>query len=281
MVGVSRVSRYLFKYASPERIWETLDSGLVYFADPQSFNDPYDSLIPYAQNREDMERKARKVFASIQHEGVSEAEKERKLHLGPLFHNWESINREMSEGPLKDMNLGVCCLSGTHTSFPMWAHYAKNHTGGCLVFNFAHEDNKPAIAGNFPFSLVLPVKYRKELPIRGRKVPHMESVQRYLATKSQEWEYECEWRALMIDHRKSRSGGTPEHFQGVGKYHHGGALVGVILGDKTPLTLRWMIHRLASDRNFAVWQARIKTGEYGLDIEPCNVRAEKRKFARE
>ena len=274
---------HLFKYASPERIWDTLDSGLIYFADPRSFNDPCDSRIWYAKNQDDMEKKAREFLASPKYNGGIETEEAREKGVAYARATWDVFVERVSEQLPKQMNQGYYCLSSTYASFPMWAHYAKNHKGGCLVFNLsAYVENAPVGSGVgcFPFSLVRRVEYRDKMPDWDSNASREEIVERHFLTKSKEWEYESEWRALMADSRVSSSRQPsqqerlPPSFRGVGKYPHNGTLLGVILGSKMHRTSRWMMHRKAMERNLAIWQASIKIGEYSLDIEPCNARAQ-------
>ena len=274
-----RPPTHLFKYVSPSRIWAMLADGLVYFASPLSFNDPYDARILYAKNPEDMEKKMREFGASREYGDVPGSPKNKKEwenRIADMRANHGPIVEGMEEQHLRKTNLGIFCLSCKCTSFPMWAHYAENHEGGCLVFNLsACEENAHPESGNgcFPFSIVRPVEYQDERPVYDRKSP--EALFQHFLTKSKEWAYESEWRALMPDHRAPRSRPLPSSFQGVGSYPHNGTLVGVVLGDRMPQTMRWLIHRMAEDRNLAVWQASTRVGEYGLDIEPCNARAQK------
>ena len=64
-------------------------------------------------------------------------------------------------------------------------------------------------------------------------------------------------------------------FHGPGTYPHNGTLLGVILGCRMNEALKREIGRIAAGRDLAVWRASTRVGEYGLDIEPCNARAQK------
>ena len=271
----------LFKYASPSRIRAVLADGLVYFASPLSFNDPYDARTPYAKSPEDLDKKIREFRASREYRdapGAPKTEKEWEDLLADMRANCAPTVKGMEEEHLRVTNLGICCLSRKCTSFPMWAHYAENHEGGCFVFNLsAYKENARPESGKgcFPFSIVHPVEYQVERPIYDpRKSP--EALFQHFLAKPKEWVYESEWRALMPDHRAPHSDLLPSSFRGVGLYPHGGTLLGVILGCRmNDDALKREIKGIAADRGLGVWQASTKIGEYGLDIEPCNPRAQK------
>ena len=279
VVEVSRIPdpRYLFKYASPERIWETLDSGLVYFANPLEFNDPHDARIIVAKNPESFKKQLREVAASPTFKKMPNAPKTEDVekHLERICAHPAPVVEGWAKQLLNRLNMGVCCLSSKCASLPMWAHYAQNHMGGCLVFDL------PAPAERrFPFFGVRPVEYLAKMPEydHNTSLEKMEKiVDRHLLTKSEEWAYESEWRALMADSRAPAShqpSRFPPSFKGVGKYHHNGMLLGAILGSNMPPILRWMMHGMATERDLAIWKASVKIGEYGLNIEPCNARAQ-------
>jgi hypothetical protein len=99
-------------------------------------------------------------------------------------------------GALKDhlaAKQGLICFSDNWKSPVMWAHYADKHRGLCLGFDIPEGDSS---------GLVGPVEYNperlqvtldKEKPLLGLQGEYIRTL---LFTKSKEWAYECEWRAL-------------------------------------------------------------------------------------
>lgn len=87
----------------------------------------------------------------------------------------------------------VCSFSELNDSLLMWAHYANNHQGFCIGYNFKELHNDLT-------DLILPVIYSDEL-LEISKFLLPESNQSLLMNaitrKSKAWEYEKEWRMLM------------------------------------------------------------------------------------
>ena len=189
----------LFKYAPPDwtRIWATLADGLVYFASPLAFNDPYDSRIFLAKTPEEMKKAIRRANANIEKHGkaghdVSEFApgEERDRHQAAILANHESVSKGLADKFPRVTNLGICCLSGKCDSLPMWAHYAKDHKGVCFVFNpYVRGASAPeAGIGCFPLSHVWRVRYRRKMRKWNLKTGWM----RPFFEKSGEWAYEKE-----------------------------------------------------------------------------------------
>ena len=281
----------LFKYAPPDwtRIWATLADGLVYFASPLAFNDPYDSRIFPAQTPEEMEKiirrgnakieKSRKAGHDVSQFGTREERERRQVD---IRKNPDQSNKEAANFVLRHGNFGICCLSEQCDSLPMWAHYAKDHKGVCFVFNpYVVGKSAPEVGiGRFPFFLVWRVKYRGKI----RKWNLKSGWLRHFFEKSKEWAYEKEWRAFTADDKRMVNPitkipyppieGYSQWRKGVGTYPHNGTLLGVILGCRMNENLKKEIGRIAASRGLAVWQASEKISEYSLGFEPCNDRAQ-------
>ena len=96
--------------------------------------------------------------------------------------------RKMSQG-FHDAasSLGILCLSNTNSNILLWSHYAANHTGVCL--GFAATNYTPF------FGSAQKVKYSRAYPaIDVTSEDHEELAESLLLTKSEDWQYEKEWR---------------------------------------------------------------------------------------
>jgi hypothetical protein len=81
---------------------------------------------------------------------------------------------------------GFLCLSATWNNILMWSHYADRHRGMCLAFDVKNSDQT-----------FTKVKYSKTIqatPTFNGLTP--EKMLSLLSTKSDDWKYECEWRAF-------------------------------------------------------------------------------------
>lgn len=105
-----------------------LKKARLYFVHPASFNDPLEAIIPYR---------------FVEHGKIVEPKPdELKDVVAKLFTN-EDLTSPRAERILEGLPLGVALenalmlsMSKAKNSQLMWAHYADNHKGICLEFDF-------------------------------------------------------------------------------------------------------------------------------------------------
>lgn len=85
----------------------------------------------------------------------------------------------------------IASLTESKKSLLMWSHYANNHTGICIEYNF--EEMESCQGDNFR---LLPVIY-KESMIDYIPEQNLNWLYRTYACKAKEWAYELEWRILV------------------------------------------------------------------------------------
>ena len=107
-------------------------------------------------------------------------------------HQGVPINRESLDQANRDVReLGVVCLSEVNDSLLMWSHYADAHLGFCIEL----ERNEHSDLGKWDHCL--PVTYQPELPVFSlEELVDKKALARIVATKSEEWAYEKEWRMI-------------------------------------------------------------------------------------
>src|SRR5690606_15318322 len=116
----------------------------LYFSDPRTFNDPFDCRPNFFLGSE--ERLIRTICKreNITYEAsfldIPEIEK--------IFNIKEYWDNALS-------NTAVCCFSADDRNPIMWAHYANNHKGLCLIYEPLDT------VGAF---IAFPVKYSEERP---------------------------------------------------------------------------------------------------------------------
>jgi hypothetical protein len=100
-------------------------------------------------------------------------------------------------------NIGVTCFSELYDHPLMWAHYAENHKGFCVEYDFTPMDTSSPddkiSASNF---FVHAVSYVSKLPrIYSHEIlfTPREAAKKMLATKSYHWAYEQEYRLIAFD----------------------------------------------------------------------------------
>lgn len=155
----------------------------LWFADPETFNDPFDCRVDYK---------------TALHKVIQEMQTHQ-----PIDQNL--ISQRLDERIKKAR---VCCFSKTKKNQLMWAHYAEEHKGFCIGFNIRNLLGN----GNNLTTGVLPVDYKSLNPYQdiiknvqmlldlGGKVQSTnlleEFIKRALATKYTGWKYEKEVRLI-------------------------------------------------------------------------------------
>lgn len=182
----------LYKYrAINKRLIESIINQTLYFARPEALNDPFDCRIDLQKA---FSRAA--MFATAERRDFLSS----FLATPEFFRNWRSTFDAM----------GVCCFSRTIEETLMWSHYAEEHKGVCLEYQF----RGPSLIGDI--SAAQNVEYLDEplVPWLVENAPMdmtefaKELVFRYLRTKCPAWAYEQESRII-----RQESG--PFRFRGV------------------------------------------------------------------
>jgi hypothetical protein len=103
--------------------------------------------------------------------------------------------------------IGICSLSETKSSQPMWAAYAKNYTGYCVEYDFEHAieaavDTYPVIyeknRDSDVFKAVVSMFLNQMVKTMSNGAANTDESQliRMFLTKNPEWAYQKEWRVL-------------------------------------------------------------------------------------
>jgi mRNA-degrading endonuclease YafQ of YafQ-DinJ toxin-antitoxin module len=190
---LSRVleNKNVYQYASFDIALDNiLLNQTLRFADPVTFNDPFDcneTLLQIVYNENQVEQ----IFNESSIQYSREFRRKFKKNLQSHLYQQDIIK------PLKK-DYKISCFSETYEEILMWSHYADKHNGICIGFKLPYRYKDDFI--------VSPVSYLNKLtPLDGET-----SVQRvliyWLTSKSIRWEYEKEYRAL----RKAK---TKEEFE--------------------------------------------------------------------
>ncbi|WP_051280270.1 DUF2971 domain-containing protein [Anaerovorax odorimutans] len=172
---------YKFQPFEENRVSMVLNNKL-WFSLPKDMNDPFDS---------------RGVYWDFQ-----EIEDFLKSYLSEeKIKQYDSIN-DIVNGSISSMrdNIKITCFSEELYSMPMWAHYAKNHTGFCVEYDFTILDyDNTLVKGLFPvgyetkrynitnlFKMAFSSKYDMRIKL----------LFFLMNLKHSSWSYEKEWRII-------------------------------------------------------------------------------------
>ena len=202
----------LYRYCNC-KTFDFLKNDTFSLTKPTEFNDPYDSLL-YINREHIIEYLNEELdkFSTFQ----SEQEKidEKQTHYKKLD---ELI--DLSLKSLKQSSL-IACLSETFESILMWSHYANNHKGFVLSYNFKEGTNiQKTRTTEFADNMLLPVSYSnnrfdateyvkfhykdnfmKCFRDNTTNEPFFDKLfyYKYLLFKSKDWSYEREWRIIKL-----------------------------------------------------------------------------------
>jgi len=153
-----------------DRIGDIAVNRRIFFSSPLNFNDPYDCAVGVR-------------FSDSKNITINKSDIQRKTDL---------LIQEYGK------NFGVFCVSETMESVAMWAHYAANHRGVIIEFDYAALVNLHANIRHFR------VDYAESFPTfsdhkdlvdqLGEPKDNDKFIKLFFCRKSIEWDKEREWR---------------------------------------------------------------------------------------
>lgn len=194
----------LYKYRTfCEFTNDIITKSSLWYANPLSFNDPFDTNPSYDETKE-YTQKERDTFLEMYAElgkSFGHSKKARKVFIEEYKYRCNSRSKFISFGKeiykKQFASIGVVCLSEVKDSILMWSHYSDNHSG--LVFEFDYSLPAKIKVNEFP----LKIQYEKEntlisLTPKSHKQMH-DQMEIIFLTKYSDWSYEKEYRILHQD----------------------------------------------------------------------------------
>lgn len=190
---------------------KNLIEGLLYFASPSQFNDPFDCLIIPRYDLLTKQQKIQKYREMVRTDNPHLTKKELNIEVS----KW--IQRDLLSGKnyfnyaediLKNVHrFGIFSLSRVKTNILLWSHYSDSHTGFCIGYD---EDS----LYNFVINSFLYIKmvadkrdvvYSENYPliIPDETITDEEFIIKPIITKSADWAYEKEVRIILYDGAKN------------------------------------------------------------------------------
>jgi hypothetical protein len=245
----------LYKYeAFSLQSLENLKNQVIYFGSPKNFNDPYDcALCPSIAepSDEDVERIRAHYLAQAETPEALRRKFQRATVSALRVIFLRSGQSALDEHVQKFLSQnGVSCFAERPNNLLMWSHYAEHHKGFCLEFRTDTET----------FQKLLPVKYKAQMPSFDL-VPMLcdndyGQVLDLFCTKSSDWAYEREWRAL---HKHAGTAFTYESE----------ALSGVYFGTEVSPSMIEVIALVLAGQNEKVklWKGTRSRTKFAVDFE--------------
>ncbi|MEZ8384971.1 DUF2971 domain-containing protein [Vibrio splendidus] len=174
--------RTIYKYLPPRE--DFFDNFLLRASNKDSLNDPFE-MNPSINCLEDIcLKEPYGIFRPCNSDDLNQF-----LESIPIEERWESIGHVFCRG------LGIISLTETKDNLLMWSHYAQEHRGIVVEFDFHHpffsESYRTLMSPNL--GRASRVLYRKERLSKLNNDDFME----IFFHKSDEWDYEKEVRLLL------------------------------------------------------------------------------------
>ncbi len=182
--------KYLYKYREgTDKDLENLREDKMWMAIPSEFNDPFDCKV-YV----DCELVAKELIGNeaklnllMKTRGITEKDPIYIKFLNGVKMMENKLNEEIT---MKRDRSFIYCLSEKRNSQLMWSHYANNHKGFCIGYDFEK------LLGLHNIDM-LPVIYSKDffvIDTLEKFKNHMDIFMKSVRRKSLDWSYEKEWR---------------------------------------------------------------------------------------
>ncbi len=209
-----------------------LKESYPWFSSPKALNDPFDLKWQFT----DRWMKELLDWFKFSNESYS-----------AIFNNMKDdaqFIEHLQQLIIDNIGITVCCFTEIDDDILMWSHYARNHTGVCLVYNL----------GNMPelFERLRKVEYSNDYPVADNMEKDVS--ERCISTKSIHWGYEKEWRLL------AQEGGRC--------FIKKESLKGIIFGCRTSAEHIDELIKICSDagyRNLEFYRMHENRTEYKLD----------------
>lgn len=229
----AHIPPFLYKYRNflSKGHFQALERQTLWAVPPEQFNDPYDTALTFDIGRFLIEDRTAEEFldygkrlksakdpskilrsetlvkpiqARAWNEGILKEQLGRELTEDDR-RNFEVINAlstTRGEAQVRSMvsflrqKLSILSLTENPSSILMWSHYADNHKGFCIQYNFSE---RPEV--NDLRRYCFPVLYRRKLVDATKYLEKPTETnplfgQFMSMIKSDQWEYEKEWRII-------------------------------------------------------------------------------------
>ena len=150
------------------------------------------------------------------------------------------------------------CLSEVYDSILMWSHYAQNHTGFCIEYDF--EEN------NMFYKRLYPVKYTKDryaISKADMSNSNTHWIYKTICSKSDVWSYEKEWRIVTANFEEMGL----KNLEGKYVFDLKTNIKAFYLGAKIAENLKKEIIEFGQKNNIHVYQMVLSPNTYDLEAE--------------
>lgn len=272
-----------------EHIINLLTKGEIFFSDPRTVNDPFDSLIDHSFNGK--EKQIEKwILGFLSHEMIDKNSFKAfsdLISLKPL--NWAAIaaskiERLYLENRYVEFNflpIKITCFADNWDCSPMWGHYASSHTGVCIGFETKNiitngegclwlETIEHPLGSNIPMKPLMPLSYSNTRPEPFALFSETNDLQKkkrmteFILSKHDAWKYEQERRLISVS---SDPNNPPQEILHVKNHVVKEVIFGLRTDEKDKDTI---INAITKDRHIALYKVKLPDSSFQFAREKIN-----------
>ncbi|MDA7528067.1 DUF2971 domain-containing protein [bacterium] len=249
---IEKPPKYLYKYRGwNEHTRAMIEKGELFYQDHSKQNDPFE-----IKTRSEMptDRFSREKLARRELSRFSLPQKIPDEH----FEKFVSQMVAAMDNPVGLLSpvepYGIFCMTELPDNLLMWAHYGLNHSGVCVQFDAESWEDEQ-------YGRLTRIEYKSEIPVITANDwlddTTEEPFHRTTRTKSKDWEYEKEWRAICH---------TPSTIAIAKKR----MIPAIIVGACCPDDHRQEIKEVCDSRGIKVYEAKLSETKYAIEIPGLN-----------
>lgn len=210
MVDEKEIPNYLYKFRefdSKGYYKALLSKNVLFFSSPRHFNDPFDCKVFPKYNFGTDAEILRKFIEMVRNKSPNAPEsfikKQANLEFKKNISSIRNPDQFLSRANKHVENFyGICSLTENKSNLLMWSHYADSHKGFCVEFD---AKKLLEICQNYitikELIILRKIIYSKSYPlINPYDRDYDNSFFDWVITKSNDWEYENEWRLIYFKH---------------------------------------------------------------------------------
>lgn len=252
----------LFRFSRPtiprDYLAHLFVDGKLHHALPSQFNDPFECRphFQWPKKSEDIQRIRKYLIDVARREGSSR--KDAQAMIAKSMAKKGFMREIIANSISKTLNkVRVCSFTSSKENLLFWAHYADSHRGFCVEYD----------ATQLPISYAFKIHYSNEYPEVIYPAPSDATGLRPVLIKSKEWEYEDEFRTLLVPGvtRQLRNDGTSLILSGS---EISDIYFGAFMKDEHKQLLLQLLAQGPFDPR--VWEAKLSESAFKLHFELIN-----------
>lgn len=237
----NNIPSYLYRYRScTDYSFEEVSSNNIWLSLHSEFNDPFDNLASFSIVNSLLRSNISDIRDVLHLTDYSSSELDVLQQIYNEYLNDEESMQYQSEQIQNDFS--SACFSEDYDSMLMWSHYARNHEGFCIEYNFKNFD-----LHKFNHYVIAPIDYTTKRPQNCGLIHSSFS-------KYKDWSYEKEWRitnCLLADYST--------------EYYSGLKINSIILGAKISSENAINLISICLDKKINIYKMTLDNHKYKLN----------------